>query len=161
MSWRQIPAELLRIIGAQEQKATKPVTKYTRPYSAPMQQYTGRARTAIANGYGAATVSGSGTATVTVGPQGVGTVWYPMSAAISTTSGANDTSTCTLYLAPAQQPQLIIGQSYAGGGDSLGLGVPPLPPGYYIIAVWTGGHSGDLATLAVYGTQDALTRPAN
>lgn len=152
-----IPQEILRILRAQQQRATKPVSPFRRTITIPMEEYTGHVRTPIANGYGAAIVAG-GTATVTVGPQGVGTKWYPQNAAISTTTGANDTSTCTLFLAPASQPQLIIGQSYAGGGDSVGLGVPPLVAGYFIIAVWKGAHNGDLATLAVYGTQDALVR---
>lgn len=156
----QLPAEIMRVIQAQNQRATKPITKLHRPYSAPIGQYTGRERTPIANGYGVATVKNN-TATVSVGPQGLGTVWYPQNAAIGTTTGANDASTCQLYLGPLSQLQLISGTSYAGGGDSIGLGVPPITPGYFIVAVWSGAVNGDLASLAIYGTQDALTRPAN
>ena len=157
----QIPAELLRIIGAENQKATKPVIPVRRPQSLPIGQYTGSAQTPIANGYGVTIVGANGQATVTVGPQGLGTVWYPQTAAIATTTGANDSSTCQLYFGPTALLQLISGTSYAGGGDSIGLPVPPMTPGYYIVAVWSGGHAGDQASLAVYGSQTALVRPAN
>jgi hypothetical protein len=161
MAWNKLPRQLQQIIAAQQQEAAKPITKLTRPYSRPVQQYTVRAQTPIPNGYGVTTVSAEGTATVSVGPAGLGTVWYPQSAAIATTTGAADSSTCQLYLGPLNQVQLVIGTSYAGGGDSIGLGVPPMTPGYYIVAVWSGAHEGDLATLAVYGTQSALTPAAS
>lgn len=157
----QIPAELARIIDADVRRARKPFTPIRRPQSLPVGQYTSRAQTPIANGYGVTQVAVGGSATVTVGPQGLGTVWYPVSAAVATTTGANDSSTVQLYSGPLGQLQLISGTSYAGGGDSIGLGGTPLTPGYYIVAVWSGGHAGDLASLAVYGTQDALVRPAN
>lgn len=152
-----MPPELARIINAQQTRALKPVRPVRRPHSVPIQDYTGRRRTPIPNGYGTGTISASGAATVTVGPQGLGTVWYPQNAAIMTTTGANDASTCQLYVGPLSALQLINGTSYAGGGDSIGLGVPPLTPGYFIVAVWAGGHTGDTASLAVYGAQDTLT----
>jgi len=135
-----------------------------RPATVPQQAYQGAAPlTPITGGYAAATVSAAGTATAYCGPMGVGTVWYPQAAAISTTSGANDTSTCSLYLSPFENTSKALapstqigGQSYAGGGDTIGLAVPPMRNGYYIIAVWAGGNPGDVAALQVYGTQQAL-----
>jgi hypothetical protein len=129
--------------------------------STPQNAYTGQQQTVITGGYAASVVPASGTVTLRVGPQGVGTVWYPQAAAISTTTGAADASTCALYLTPlengSQVPATQIGgQSYAGGGDSIGLAVPPMWAGYFIVAVWTGAVSGDLASLAVYGTQQVL-----
>jgi hypothetical protein len=131
------------------------------PATIPQGAYTGQQETVIVGGYAAVVVSAGGTATAKVGPAGVGTVWYPQAAAISTTTGANDASTCALYLTPLENgPQVpstqIGGQSYAGGGDTIGLAVPPMWPGYFIVAVWAGGTAGDLASLAVYGTQRAL-----
>ena len=126
-----------------------------RPGTIGMENYVTPRRTPIAGGYGSAIVA-AGTATVKVGPMGVGTVWYPQAAAIATTTGANDTSTCALYLGPLGLQTLIGGQSYAGGGDSIGLAVPPLWNGYFIWAVWTGATNGDLATLTIYGEQDSL-----
>jgi len=153
----RIPDTLAQIIDAQQRRALKPVTPQRRRYSAPIQAYVNRQQTPIPNGYNTGSISASGTATVKVGPQGVGTVWYPQNAAIGTTTGANDASTCQLYVGPLGALQLINGTSYAGGGDSIGLGVPPLTPGYFIVAVWSGGKSGDVASLAVYGTQSVLT----
>ena len=129
----------------------------------PQGMYQGQQQTLITGGYAAVTVTAAGTAIAKVGPQGVGTVWYPQAAAISTTTGANDASTCALYLSPLENGAAVVpstqigGQSYAGGGDTIGLAVPPMWAGYFIVAVWTGAVSGDLASLAVYGTQQVLT----
>ena len=148
---------LLQSIRGSQGKSLAPVTPLRAPQSVPQQSYTQVVRTPIAGGYGALVVPSSGTVTVMVGPQGVGTVWYPQSAAIATTTGANDNSTCALYLGPKGLQTQIGGQSYAGGGDSIGLAVPPMWPGYFIWAVWTGAKAGDLASLAVYGQQDSLS----
>jgi hypothetical protein len=122
----------------------------------PVGQYRQQVRTALTNGTGQATVA-AGTATIRLGPQGLGTIWYPQAAAIATTSGAVDASTCTIYLgAQAVLPQ-IVGQSYAGGGDSIGLTSPPLTPGQFLIAVWVSAHNTDQATLVIYGDQVVLT----
>jgi len=119
--------------------------------------------TPITGGYAAVTVK-SGTATAFCGPAGVGTVWYPQAVAISTTTGANDASTCALYLSPFENTSTALapstqigGQSYAGGGDTIGVAVPPMRNGYYIIAVWSNATNGDVAALQVYGTQQALS----
>ena len=133
------------------------------PHTIPQGAYTGTQQTVITGGYAAKVVPASGTVTIYVGPMGVGTVWYPQAAAISTTTGANDASTCALYLSPLTDANALVpstqigGQSYAGGGDTIGLAVPPMWPGYFIIAVWTGATQGALAALAVYGTQRVLT----
>jgi hypothetical protein len=104
-------------------------------------------------GTGQAVVSGAGAATVIVNPQGVGTHWYPVKADISTTSGAADASTCQLFLGAQSVQTQIGGQSYAGGGDTFGLGGHVLTPGDLLIAVWAGGNPGDIATLRVTGDQ--------
>ena len=62
--------------------------------------YQGSQRTTITGGYAAATVPSSGIVTIYCGPMGLGMVWYPQAVAISTTTGANDASTCALYLSP-------------------------------------------------------------
>jgi hypothetical protein len=98
-----------------------------------------------------------GQAVVQVSPQGLGTVWYPAQATISTTSGAADTSTCAVYLGPQNIPTNLVGFSYSGGGDTVSLAVPALSPGQILTAVWSGGHAGDIATMNVVGTMDALT----
>ena len=159
MARRGIPSQVARILDAQRARALKPVIPVKRPATVPVQAYALHQRTPITNGYGSAIVSASGSATVTLGPQGVGTVWYPQQASIATTTGANDASTCTLFVGPLALLSQIGSQSYAGGGDSLGLAVPALFPGFFLVAVWSGGHSGDLAVLTVYGQQDQLVVP--
>jgi hypothetical protein len=136
-----------------------------RPLSIPQQAYTGQAPlTPITGGYAAVIVPASGTATAYCGPQGVGTVWYPQAVAISTTTGANDAATCALFLSPFTNTSMSLapssqigGQSYAGGGDTIGIAVPPVRNGYYIIAVWSNATHNDLASLQVYGNQQALS----
>jgi len=128
----------------------------------PQQAYTGHQTTLLIGGYAAKVVPIGGSVTVMVGPQGVGTVWYPQAIAVSTTTGAADNSTCAAYLSPLQNGSVlapitqIVGQSYAAGGDTIGIAVPPLWPGYFLIVVWTGAHVGDLAAMTVYGSQSAL-----
>lgn len=155
--WRStLDPQSLALLDAYFQKARKPVTPLRRPHSVPQQFYTERRRTVITAGYGSALVPASGIVTVTVGPQGVGTIWYPQQWAIATTTGANDASTCTIYHGPIGLQTLVIGQSYAGGGDSGGMAVPPMWPGYFVVAVWSGAKQGDLASLTVYGQMDVL-----
>lgn len=130
--------------------------------SVPPGHYQGSQRTTITGGYAAKIVPSSGIVTIYCGPMGLGMVWYPQAVAISTTTGANDASTCTLYLSPLQNGSQLApstqigGQSYAGGGDTIGIAVPPIRPGLFIIAQWTGAKAGDLAALQVYGEQSAM-----
>lgn len=111
----------------------------------------------IAGGTSQVTVKSDGTATAQIAPQGLGTIWYPQQANISTTTGAADNSTCAIFLGASALDVLQVGQSYAGGGDTVGLSVPALAAGGLLIAVWSGASPGDLATLSIIGTQDALT----
>ncbi len=103
------------------------------------------------------TVPASGTVTLKIGPQGLGTIWYPQAATVSSTTGAADNSTVAIYLGAQAQGNLQGGQSYAGGGDTIGLTTPALTPGALLIAVWTGANQGDTVSLNIYGTMDALT----
>jgi hypothetical protein len=101
-------------------------------------------------------IGSGGAATISVGPQGLGTIWYPQQATISTTTGAADASTCQIFLGALGVLTLLAGQSYAGGGDTIALAVPALTPGQLLIAVWAGGHHGDKCTVNIIGTMDAL-----
>ena len=124
--------------------------------------------TPITGGYAAVTLDFSGGGRAFCGPQGVGTVWYPQAVAVATTSGAGDNSTVSLFISPmlshdlngllfVQELQMQIGgQSYAGGGDTIGIAVPPMRNGYYIICIWSGGTENDLASFQVYGNQTVL-----
>ena len=126
-----------------------------RPDAVPVERFRPLVRAPISDGTGTATVNGSGSATVTVGPHGLGTRWYPKKGDINTTSGPNDASTCQVFIGPAASAMdtLGAGQSYAGGGDTFGLSGEMLQPGEFVTAVWTGGNPGDVATLRVTGSQ--------
>ena len=123
-----------------------PVTAYTQPAQAPIG----------ANGVAQSVVAG-GTATVRIGPSGLGTRWYPQQVTLSTSSGAADSSTAIGYLGPAAVASQVVFTSYAGGGDVQGLAIPMMQPGDLLTVVWSGAKNGDQATLAVIGDQQALT----
>jgi hypothetical protein len=109
-------------------------------------------------GVGQTLVSGSGAATVRVGPSGLGTLWYPQQAVLSTSSGVNDSSTAIAYLGPSGVvPANTIFQSFSAGNDVQGIAVPVMQPGDFITCVWSGGHPGDVATLRIIGGLTALT----
>ena len=116
-------------------------------------------RTAPIGGYGVAqtTVNASGKATISIGPSGLGTRWFPQQVTISTTSGAADASTAIGYLGPSAIPAAIVFTSYAGGGDTQGLAIPMMQPGDLLTVVWSGGKSGDTATLVIIGDQTVLS----
>lgn len=99
----------------------------------------------------------AGEGIVSVGPQGLGNVWYPAQCTISTTSGVNDNSVFSLYLGPAGVPVTLVGQAFPGGSGTLAVAVPSMTPGQYLIGVWTGGNPGDVASINVIGTMDTLT----
>lgn len=101
-------------------------------------------------------VSGGGSATVKIGPQGLGTTWYPQQVTVATTTGAADTSTAAAYIGSVALANLQGGQSYAGGGDVIPLGIAQMTPGDLLWVVWTGGNPGDVATINVIGTADVL-----
>jgi hypothetical protein len=105
----------------------------------------------------AAPAGTAGAASVSVGPQGLGTIWYPAQVVVSTTSSiaGTDNSVCNVYLGPANVPNNLLGTVIGGG--VLAAAVPPMSPGQYLTAVWTGGNPGDVASINVVGTMDALT----
>jgi hypothetical protein len=124
----------------------------------PMQVY----RQAITNvpltgGQAQGTIPASGTLTLSVGPSGAGTIWYPASATVSTTSGVNDNSVCNIYLGPSGIPVTLVGTLNPGGYGTTSLAIPSLAPGQYLIAVWTGASNGDTASVNIVGLMSALS----
>lgn len=110
----------------------------------------------LTGGQGQATVGG-GVASVTVGPQGAGNIWYPAQATISTTSGVNDGSTCSIYLGPnAQTAVILVATLFPGGYGTAALAIPSMAPGQYLTAIWTGAHNGDIVAMNVIGIMSAL-----
>jgi hypothetical protein len=93
---------------------------------------------------------------LTVGPQGLGTAWYPAQVTLSTSTGALDSSTALVYLGVGGVPTSLVGQVFSGNGV-LALAVPPMQAGDLLFVTWTSGHIGDIASMNVIGTMDALT----
>ena len=91
-----------------------------------------------------------------MGPAGAGNVWYPASITILTTTGVNDFSTCSVYLGPAGVPVTLVATLFPGGIGTASLAIPSMTPGQYIIAVWAGGHAGDVCSINVVGTMDSV-----
>jgi hypothetical protein len=113
-------------------------------------------RVPLNDGQAQSIVPGSGSLTLTVGPSGLGTVWYPAAVTVFTTTGILDTSSCSIYAGPAglQVPTTLLG-TVSGGGSVLAMGLPPLPVGWYLTAVWSGAVPGDLAAINITGSKDA------
>lgn len=109
-------------------------------------------------GFAQGTVSGAGTVTLNVGPQGAGTSWDLAQISLATTTGAADASTVAIFAQPTGTVQAPwqVGQSYAGGGDQVGLAGIKLVPGEQLYAVWSGAKSGDIATMILTGVQTVL-----
>jgi hypothetical protein len=105
--------------------------------------------------YGASIPAQGGPLTLSVAPQGMGTVWYPLQVTLSTTTGPLDTSVASVYLGPAITPITLVGTVYSGNG-TVALAIPSMSPGQVLVAQWTGGHLGDTASMNVIGSMDAL-----
>lgn len=126
------------------------------PRPVPIEAFTQVARRQIGNdGIGQGTIAIGGAATVTLGPQGYGTRWYPNQIAVATQTGPADTSTVMFYLNVI--PGGFLGQSYAGGGDQPGFALPDMQPGDLLYSVWAGGHAGDWCQVTLTGPMDFLT----
>jgi hypothetical protein len=101
--------------------------------------------------------STSGLATCQLGPAGLGNVWYPTQVTLSTTTGITtglDTSVAGLYLGPSGVATYLLGTVFGGNGI-VAAALPNIQPGLYLIAKWTGGNNGDLATMNIQGVMDA------
>jgi len=123
----------------------------------PMQLYTQRVvQVPLIGGQAQGIISGAGALSLSVGPAGAGNVWYPASITIQTTSGTNDFSTCSVFLGPAGVGVTLIATIFPGGVGTASLAIPSMTPGQYIIAVWSGGHAGDIATINVVGVMDSV-----
>jgi hypothetical protein len=106
--------------------------------------------------YTGSITSASAALTLTAGPQGLGTVWYPAQVTLSTTTGALDTSTALIYLGAQGVPITLVASVFSGNGTAA-LAIPSMSPGQVLIVTWTGGHPGDTAAFNVIGSMDALT----
>lgn len=133
--------------------------------SATSQQYAGSISssanwTAAIASLKAAAISGAapGTASVQLGPSGLGNVWFPAQVTLSTTTGITtglDTSIANLYLGPVVNATTLLGTVYGGNGV-VAAALPDIQPGQFLIAQWTGATPGDVASMNVSGIMNAL-----
>lgn len=123
-----------------------------------IERYSGKVQGVPLTGGQALGTVADETCTLQVGPQGLGTVWYPAQVTISTTTGALDTSTALIYAGPLQVASNLVGTIYTGNGTAA-LAIPPMTPGQTVIVAWSGAHNGDTCSMNITGTMDALTVP--
>jgi hypothetical protein len=122
----------------------------------PMQAYTRTASgVTLTGGQVQGQVPAGGMLTLSVGPQGLGNVWYPAQATISTTTGPLDTSTCKVWLGSQGVPVTLVAQVFTGNG-TVALAIPSMTPGQVLIFQWTAAKPGDTAGANIIGTMDAL-----
>lgn len=133
------------------------LVKLHRPATIPVEAYTGRAQVPIGiDGQRSGTIAG-GVATLQVGPAGIGTSWALDQAGFGTSVGAADTATAAVYVGPQATQPYFVAQSYAAGGDAVGLAGITLQPGEFVWVVWAGGTNGSTAQVKVAGTKSVLT----
>jgi len=106
-----------------------------------------------------AAVSGvAGNAQCQLGPSGLGNVWYPTQVTLATGTGIAagfDNSTANLYLGPVVSNATLLGSVFGGNGI-VAAALPPIQPGQFLIAQWTGAGAGDTCIMNIQGTMDAL-----
>jgi hypothetical protein len=122
-----------------------------------MERYTRKVTAPLQGGQGQATVEGH-TATVSVGPTGAGVTWYPTQMTISTTTGIEtgfDASVAQIYLGPAGVPVTLL-TTVLGGNGLVGVALPPLQSGQYVIVQWSAATNGDTAAVNIAGNMEAL-----
>lgn len=141
-TWRAAPGGLVKL----RTPPVTPIEAFTRRVSAPIG----------VDGQAAAAVLASGSVTLQAGPQGIGASWALDQAGISTSLGAADSATCAVYAGPQASAPYLVSQSYAGGGDAVGLAGVTLQPGEFVFAVWSGGTPGTTAALKVSGVKTVL-----
>ena len=123
----------------------------------PVQRYGGKlSGVPLTGGQAQGVVPGSGAVTLSVGPQGLGNVWYPAQATISTTTGPLDSSTALAYLGIGGVPTQQVATVFSGNG-TIALAVPDMQPGQTLIVSWSGAHPRDTVAVNMIGTMDALT----
>jgi hypothetical protein len=138
----------------------RPRTVTGRPASPDVTLYTARkTNLPLTGGQNQAFATGSpGTAQTQVGPQGLGTIWYPAQVTVSTSTGLAsgfDASLCSIYLGATGLPTTLQGTIFGGNG-LLGVALPPITVGLFIIAKWTNAHAGDVCAINVQGLMSAL-----
>lgn len=100
-------------------------------------------------------LNASGGGQAAIGPQNTpGTQSWNVTGILVRTSrpGVAPIPACDVYLDNTNDPGSIVATMYDGSRNQ-GSGTQKLVQGQRLIAVWTGGQSGDIATLVLSGTR--------
>lgn len=93
----------------------------------------------------------NGNGRVSIGPTVVRERWAPTQATVSVSTSVLE-SQCDLYLGVGGVPGRLMGSTRTGSsGDPYGFAGFELQPGQNLVAVWTGGDAGAVATITVFG----------
>lgn len=105
-------------------------------------------------GYSAqATIAADGTATATLPPVPVGTVWQLQAVTVNSTSAQR--TSCTLYRGISNTQVNIIEKSvYSGNADTTDTAIR-LNSGEQLRAVWAGGTPGAACQVTITGQQES------
>ena len=95
-------------------------------------------------------LNGSGNGSVVIGPTNPMQIWIPTMAATTVSSNVNE-PTLKLYRGKTASGGGYIGGTYTASNDSTDLNGYVLYPNDGILAVWTGGDAGAIATIKLYG----------
>lgn len=101
-----------------------------------------------------ATLDGSGNGTASAGPFGSNEVWTASNVSVICSSNVKE-ATCKLYVGPSASAAYFVDITVDGStGDTTDAAATiPVPKGWQVWAVWTGGDAGASATLNVNGTK--------
>lgn len=107
---------------------------------------------------GSVTLNGSGSGTVSLGPN-VGQRWSNITASIQVSQPVTNEPMCSLYMGAAATSDNLIDGTYTGSlNSSTNTSNRPLTAGQKIFAVWSGGDAGSRATLTLTGTLETEYR---
>lgn len=94
------------------------------------------------------TLNGSGAASAQTGPTLTNEVWTVAVASVSASTNTNE-ATCKIFACGS----FVDGTTWGSTGDSTSNFSAPVYGGQFVLAVWTGGDPGAVATLVVSGTR--------
>lgn len=108
------------------------------------------------NENGSVVLDGNGNGQVAIGPLSAREVWNPSMVHVSANQDAVSEAQCQIFIGDVPiAPNFRDGTFSGSAGDSSdSVGGSVVKCGHKIIAVWSGGDAGVVATLAVTGTKE-------
>lgn len=99
------------------------------------------------------TLNGSGNATAQLGPTGPQETWTPSNVSVICSTNVSE-AVCKAFAGPSASPAYFKDITVDGStGDATDKCNLPIPKGWFVWAVWTGGDPGATATLNVDGVK--------